>query len=337
MAKQYEIVLKGQKITITQLDNGKFAKPDVVKQLEGSYSFSPKPAVEVVIVAMKPLECKSYVEQALKNGKGVTWLEEGRIPYVSEGDKKEAKWAHQTGSVNVFGEGSIGGMGGKDVLASDKGRFTPNLLVQDDVLNDGTVSKSRETSSEGGFGVAKNTFGVNNPRATVDYGREFNDEGSFSRYFDLDRWFDERIKKLPENVRKTFPFLIVPKASVGERQEGLDNALLPKKPVGEAILQYHEGQRGADPPVSNFHPTVKPTKLFNYLITIGSREGDIVLDPFLGSGTTAIACEMLSRRWIGIEISREYVDIARMRLKQYVAQDRLDAFSNSEHLNTMIG
>lgn len=53
--------------------------------LDGSYAgFQPKPAVEVILVAMKPLSEKTYVDQALKNRKGITWLENGRIPYKSD-------------------------------------------------------------------------------------------------------------------------------------------------------------------------------------------------------------------------------------------------------------
>ena len=64
------------------------------------------------------------------------------------------------------------------------------------------------------------------------------------------------------------------------------------------------------------HPTVKPIRLFSYLITLGSRKGDIVLDPFLGSGTTALACQLLNRECFGIEINPDYCDIAEQRLSQ---------------------
>ena len=52
----------------------------------------------------------------------------------------------------------------------------------------------------------------------------------------------------------------------------------------------------------------------SYLITLGSREGDVVLDPFLGSGTTALAAKHLNRGYIGIEREKEYVEIAKARL-----------------------
>ncbi len=53
----------------------------------------------------------------------------------------------------------------------------------------------------------------------------------------------------------------------------------------------------------NTHPTVKPIKLMSYLITMGSREGDIVLDPFCGSATTGVAAMLLGRKFICIENS----------------------------------
>ncbi|HEV2560550.1 MAG TPA: site-specific DNA-methyltransferase [Rhizomicrobium sp.] len=62
------------------------------------------------------------------------------------------------------------------------------------------------------------------------------------------------------------------------------------------------------------HPTVKPLQLMRYLITIGSRPGDVILDPFLGSGTTAAAAKELRRRYVGAERERDYFGIAQARL-----------------------
>ena len=59
---------------------------------------------------------------------------------------------------------------------------------------------------------------------------------------------------------------------------------------------------------------MKPIKLFSYLISLVSRPGDVVLDPFIGSGTTAIAAQMLKRNWVGIELNPEYVKIANARI-----------------------
>ena len=62
------------------------------------------------------------------------------------------------------------------------------------------------------------------------------------------------------------------------------------------------------------HPSQKPLELFEYLIRTYSSEGDLVLDNCMGSGTTAVACKRLNRRFIGFEISKEYYDIANKRL-----------------------
>jgi len=64
------------------------------------------------------------------------------------------------------------------------------------------------------------------------------------------------------------------------------------------------------------HPTQKPIKLIRRLIKVSSNKDDIVIDCFMGSGTTALACKQLSRNFIGFEISKEYCDIANKRLKQ---------------------
>lgn len=68
----------------------------------------------------------------------------------------------------------------------------------------------------------------------------------------------------------------------------------------------------------NGHLTVKPVQLMEHLIKLFSAPGQVVLDPFLGSGTTAIAAKRSGRRYIGIEINQEYVRIAKMRLKEEV-------------------
>ncbi|MFP4352593.1 MAG: DNA-methyltransferase [Puniceicoccaceae bacterium] len=62
------------------------------------------------------------------------------------------------------------------------------------------------------------------------------------------------------------------------------------------------------------HPTQKPLALIDKLVRSSSRPGDLVLDPFLGSGTTAVACERTGRRWVGIEKDPAYLAMARERI-----------------------
>ena len=74
---------------------------------------------------------------------------------------------------------------------------------------------------------------------------------------------------------------------------------------------------GTNPSKSrNFHPTVKPLKLMEYLcILTKTPTGGIVLDPFTGSGTTCMACVKTDRQFIGIEMDKEYCKIAEARVK----------------------
>jgi len=71
------------------------------------------------------------------------------------------------------------------------------------------------------------------------------------------------------------------------------------------------------------HPAPFPESLARDHILSWSNENDLVYDPFMGSGTTAKAAHQLKRRWIGSEISSEYVELANKRLEPYLAQDCL--------------
>ena len=67
--------------------------------------------------------------------------------------------------------------------------------------------------------------------------------------------------------------------------------------------------------MGNVHPTVKPLKLMEYLCTLTKTPtGGTVLDPFMGSGSTGVACKNTGRDFIGIEREAEYIEIARARL-----------------------
>ena len=71
------------------------------------------------------------------------------------------------------------------------------------------------------------------------------------------------------------------------------------------------------------HPATFNVQIPQDHITSWSNSGDLVLDPFIGSGTTAIACERLNRRWIGIEIEEKYCEIAVKRIKKERSQLKL--------------
>jgi len=192
-------------------------KTDLAKQFIGAYSgFNPMPALEVIIVAMRPIEEKTIMEQAVSNGKGISWLGNCRIP----------------------------------LKGRKHGRFPSTLLVSDNAL------------------------------------------GEHSKFFDIDEWAREKVfSNAPAEVKATFPFLVVQKERPDQRGTKLAG-------------------------VENPHLTAKPLQLMLHLITMGSQPGDLICDPFMGSGTTLEAAKMLDRQFIGIEHEEEYYNFAVKRLQQ---------------------
>ena len=68
----------------------------------------------------------------------------------------------------------------------------------------------------------------------------------------------------------------------------------------------------------NGHPVSKPLPLMLWLVGLSSKDGEIILDPFMGSGTTLVAAKNLGRKAIGIELEEKYCEIAATRLSQEV-------------------
>ncbi len=243
-------------------------KSDQAKALDGSYGgFQPKPAVEVIIVAMKPLSEKTFVDQALTNGKGITWLDDCRMPYEDAQDAQDAQDAFISRPGAIFDNATHPETRNKEINV--RGRFPANLLVSDGVLKEN------------------------------------------SKYFSLDAWAE------------TLPFLHISKPSKSEKNRGCEEMDI-KKANYKDFRPNSETTKGGDTPyagtnsngtMKNNHPTVKPLKLMSYLITLGSREGDTILEPFAGSGTTCVAAKELKRNYIGIEKESEYIKICEARLE----------------------
>ena len=118
------------------------------------------------------------------------------------------------------------------------------------------------------------------------------------------------------------------KPSRSERETGLDD-LQSKK--GHEAVHRKEGTAGLENPRAgagrtaneraNFHPTVKPTKLMAWLCRLLTPKGGIVLDTFLGSGTTGVSASMEGFKFIGTEMNPEYCDIALQRIKHATGHD----------------
>ena len=79
------------------------------------------------------------------------------------------------------------------------------------------------------------------------------------------------------------------------------------------LVQGKERLKGKDGRA--LHPTQKPEEMLKRIILASSNKGDIVLDPFLGSGTTAVVAKALGRNWVGIEKNKKYLEMAKKRLK----------------------
>jgi DNA modification methylase len=92
-----------------------------------------------------------------------------------------------------------------------------------------------------------------------------------------------------------------------------------------------------NPDTNNAHPAPFPEKLASNLIMYYSYGGDLVFDPFMGSGTTAVAADRLGRRWFGCDINSSYVKLALERIeKDRLERSQLEMFKEEGcHINTM--
>ena len=83
------------------------------------------------------------------------------------------------------------------------------------------------------------------------------------------------------------------------------------------VFDCHRSDTGRE------HPTQKPVSLMNWCLLNFSNEGDLIFDPYMGSGTTGVACAQNNRRFTGVEISKKYFDLARRRVGDALKQPRL--------------
>jgi site-specific DNA-methyltransferase (adenine-specific) len=265
-------------------------------QLWQGYGTALKPAFEPIVVAMKPVD-GNFVNNALTWGVAGLNIDGGRVeskPRLTgtrkSGDEIKAEPSSYLGS----GTRKLQTAYDERMTNNPQGRFPANLIHDgsDEVV--GLFPQSK-----GGVAVRHNsggnTFGGNNPKPPME-DMSYNDSGSASRFF------------------------YCAKASRAERNAGLDG--MEPKWVDEtrkegAIGGNNPRNRGARAD-TNFHPTVKPIALMRYLVRLTKTPtGGVVLDPFMGSGTTGIACVLEGREFIGIEREPEYVEIAEKRIAHY--------------------
>jgi len=285
---------------------------DDAKQWEG-WGTALKPAHEPIVVARKPL-IGTVAENVLQYGTGGLNIDGSRIGYQSEADQASATPQGKSRNHEYFGKQ------GQEAPRNDntKGRFPANIILDETTAQlldeqsgvSQSLSHNRPHDTKWGFGVGND----NSKEYDYETGRSgYSDSGGASRFF------------------------YVAKASKRDRNEGLDsiegkeigakgNGLARTcNTCGATVLDGCEcaDRTFSNPVRQNFHPTVKPTALMQYLIRLVTPENGVVLDPFCGSGSTGKATILEDKNFIGIEMTNDYLPIIIGRL-QHAEQQHLD-------------
>jgi len=276
-----------------------------------------KPAWEPIVMARKPgplrdlnidacrigTEGIGYVQpRPTSDADGFSWSKGEHVPfhYSRTGEASASTRYTERGGTNLA---ALPGPRGGDLA----GRWPANVILTEtpdgggifDGGWDGVVGGG-ESAPRGNIAPTKRNVVTDGwghigggPDGPIDPG----DSGTYSRFF--------LIPKAARSDRE--PVL----GGLPERAFGFSGGAAAAAARGEA---YDLGGMNKVTHRANVHPTVKPTELMRHLVRLVTPPGGIVLDPFLGSGTTALAAEQEGFAWIGIEKEAEYVAIAEARL-----------------------
>jgi len=273
--------------------NGKFEREENIvtkgtSEWEG-WGTALKPAHEPICMARKPLAEKTVAENVLKYGTGGINIDESRVA------TQEKLGRPYGGDNEIYGEYKMerGTRTGDELT----GRFPANLCHDNS-------EEVRECFPDGN--PPKNTKPTN--IKAFDSGTSY----KIGRHEHIQNFY-------PDNSGSTARFFksIIYKSKASKKERNIGCEGLPLKSGGSNAKGYTEDvAKGLDRnrPVANFHPTVKPIALMEYLINMVSREGQVILDPFMGSGTTGMACKKLGRDFVGMEMMEEYMEIAKARI-----------------------
>ena len=286
---------------------------DDAKKWEG-WGTALKPSVEPCVVCRKPLSEGTIVDNVLKHGTGAINIDGCRVG-LEERYNRPAGNQPDGNSLNMSKVGMPQDVEG----TTAKGRWPANLVLEDtDTVRDmfpytvsGTPSGVRNVSHgyHGGFPVGAKVTG-------------FGDDGSSSRFFtNIDYTEDDT---LPINTGDHDPLLYCAKTSSSERNEGCDSLddkstcyMATANGSGNPSMTIDDQGKERDRFTTvkkNIHPTVKPIALMAWLCKLVTPVGGTVLDPFMGSGSTGIACIQEGFNFIGIEREDEYYKIAEKRI-----------------------
>lgn len=254
-----------------------------------------KPAVEPIVLARKPL-IGTVAENVLTHGTGALNIDASRIGYTSDEDKGDPyrfKTAWSSQGSNDGWKSEAHKSYAPVPVGSKGGRWPANILLDEDaaaLLDEQSGDSKSQTG--GKSGTNPNPMSWTEGNAERERGGH-TDTGGASRFF------------------------YVAKASRAERNKGtwqLKKGNTDFGGHGKPGRGFNEVTHGTAPkPAANIHPTVKPVDLMRYLIRLVTPKGGTVLDPFMGSGTTAVAAIEEGVNWIGCEREPEYVAIIEAR------------------------
>lgn len=250
-----------------------------------------KPANEPILLARKPLSEKTVAKNVLKWGTGGINVDGGRI----EGPKAFGTRADfKAMRKDTAGFGYHGTSIKTDIPTSPagQGRFPSNLLLDEEAarLLDAQTGNRRSAGNH-----RSEKIGTGEVYSSWDrkQGQLYADSGGASRFF--------YVAKASKRERNT--------GCEGQAKEKQGNRPNSRDDTGKFPDHDHRETGG------NNHPTVKPFRLMRYLIQLVTPPGGIVLEPFLGSGTTGAVAVACGFRFIGIEREDKYFEIARARIK----------------------
>jgi site-specific DNA-methyltransferase (adenine-specific) len=266
------------------------------KQWDG-WGTALKPAHEPMVLARKPL-VGTVADNVLTYGTGGLNIDGSRVDYQKT-EKVQTFWNNRgTSAFNVLeNEGGISPTTG-EAYDPSKGRFPANVIHDG---SDEVVALFPDTAGNHGGRVAisKFEFGAGNG-SKISATNAKQDFGSAARFF------------------------YCAKASKRDRNEGLDGfevispAKLVNRKEDSAGMKNPRAGAGRTSGSANHHPTVKPTDLMRYLCRLITPRGGIVLDPFMGSGSTGKAAMLEGFDFIGIEQEIDYLKIAQARIEHAV-------------------
>jgi len=260
-----------------------------------------KPACEPIVVARKPLSESTVAENVLKWGTGGIDIDGGRIGHNEP--LKETNRQKNMG--NSWDSSNCGLRNNPNNIASanPQGRFPANVILDEeagamlDEMSGTLKSGSNNIRSKEGFFVEHGGLGKAGD-IQVSYG----DTGGASRFFYCAKASKSERNRGCENL-----YWLNGKLTIKEIWEKLNKENELNK--DNKNFKRHNIARG------NIHPTVKSLSLMEYLIILYSRKGAIILDPFCGSGTTAMGCINTGRKYIVIDNEKEYIEIAKCRVR----------------------